>query len=89
MQGATPPAVPLVTKLSHAALVGGDGIGGGGDGTADHDVIGADALGLGGGHDALLVAHVAVGEADAGGDGEEALAAEYWEKLKKLMEMPV
>ena len=58
-----------VAELSHAALVGGYGVGGGGDGAADDDVVGADLLGSGGGHDTLLVANVAVSETDAGGDG--------------------
>ena len=65
----------LVAELSHAAVVGGHGVGGGGDGAAHNDVVGADLLGGGGGHDALLVADVAVSKTDTGGDGQEVLAA--------------
>ena len=57
----------LIAEFRHAALVSGDGIGGGSDGTAHNDVIGANFLGGGGSHDPLLVAHIAVSEADAGG----------------------
>ena len=53
----------LIHKFRNAPLVGGHGVGGGGDGTAHHDVVRADGLGGGGGHDPLLVAHIPVGEA--------------------------
>ena len=68
-------ATRLVAELSHAALVSGNGIGSGGDGTADDDVVRADLLGSGGSHNTLLVADVAVSKPDTGGDGQEILAA--------------
>ena len=64
-----------IAELCHAALVSSYGVGSGGDGTAHHDVVGADLLGGSGSHNALLVAHVAVSKADTGGDGEEVLTA--------------
>ncbi len=64
-----------VDKLGAAALVGGHGVGGGGDGAADDDVIGTDRLRLGGGHDPFLVSPISIGEANAVGDGQETGAA--------------
>ena len=65
----------LVAELCHAALVSGHGVGSGGDGTAHHNVVRANFLGGGGGHNTLLVTHIAIGEADTGGDGQKVLAA--------------
>ena len=47
---------------------GAGGVGGLGDGSADDEVAGAEAEGIGGGADALLVAEVCAGGADAGDD---------------------
>ena len=77
-----PLARSLIAKLSDATLVGGDGVSGGGDGTADDDVVGADLACGGGGHDSLLVTDIAVGKADAGRDGQEFLAALFVDKSR-------
>src|SRR5699024_8921692 len=61
----------LPHEFADATAVGGDGVGGLGDGPADDDVVGVDLLGPGGSGDPDLVAGVAVREADAGGDGDE------------------
>ena len=64
-----------IAEFGNAAQIRSDGILRGGDGAAHHYVIGAYRLGVGRGHDALLVAAFAFRKADAGGDGDEFLTA--------------
>ena len=47
-------------KLRQAPFIGSHRIGSLGEGAAHYDVIGADGLGLGRGHDPNLVAHIAI-----------------------------
>ena len=60
--------------MQSATAVGGYGVCCGGDGAAHHDVVGADGLGGGGGHDPLLVPRISVGKPNAGGDGDKILS---------------
>ena len=65
----------MIQKFFQAPLVGGDGVGGGRHGTADHDVVGADLSGAGGRGDAYLVVLGRIRETDARRDRQELRAA--------------
>ena len=65
----------LAQEIGHGAAIGSHRIGSLGDGTAHHDIVAAGLASLLGGHDALLIAHIAVSKADTGGDGQEVLTA--------------
>ena len=62
-------------KFSNTTTIGGNGVGRGGNRSADNDVVGADAFSLGRSHNALLVANVTVGKANTGSDCEKVFTA--------------
>ena len=64
-------------RKNSASLPGGDRIFRLGDGAPHHDIVRAQLSGPGGGGDALLVVLPRVGKADAGGDGDKSLAADF------------
>ena len=66
-----------VAELGYTALVSGNGILCGGDGTTDNDIVGAYSLSLGRGHNTLLITNVSVGKTNTGGNGEELLTAGF------------
>ena len=66
----------LIYKFVNATLVCGNGVFCRGYRSAHNDVIGTDLLCLGRGHNTLLFADIAIGEAYAGGYGYKILTAQ-------------